>query len=110
MEQIELIILPLIIGYVLDLIFGDPRNCPHPIVGFGNMINLGTKKLNHGKHRLAKGAFMSLSLILLIYPSFHFLSMVLLGGEKWAFIAFNPGFGILGAGQSQLTARRDRSL
>ena len=102
MEQIELIILPLIIGYTLDLILGDPRNLPHPIVGFGNMISLGTEKLNHGKHRLLKGAFMSLSLILLIYSSFYFLSILLLGWEKWIFIAFTSVFVFYGLANRSL--------
>ena len=102
MEQIELIILPLIIGYILDLILGDPRNIPHPIVGFGNMISLGTKKLNHGKHRILKGAFMSLSLILLIYSSFYFLSILILGWEKWAFIIFTSIFVFYGLANKSL--------
>ncbi|MRT92735.1 adenosylcobinamide-phosphate synthase CbiB [Ancylomarina sp. 16SWW S1-10-2] len=102
MEQIELIILPLIIGYILDLILGDPRNIPHPIIGFGNMITLGTKKLNHGKHRLLKGAFMSLSLILLIYFSFYFLSILIYGWEKWAFIIFTSIFVFYGLANKSL--------
>lgn len=102
MEQIELIILPLIIGYILDLIFGDPRKLPHPIVGFGNMISLGTEKLNHGEHRLAKGAFMSLGLITLIYFSFYSLSMLLLGWEKWVFILFTSVFVFYGLANRSL--------
>ncbi|MDE5421717.1 adenosylcobinamide-phosphate synthase CbiB [Ancylomarina sp. DW003] len=102
MEQIELIILPLIIGYILDLIFGDPRKIPHPIVGFGNMISLGTKKLNQGENRIAKGAFMSLSLILLIYFSFFFLSNLILGFEKWSFIAFTSIFVFYGLANKSL--------
>ena len=34
----SIVIIPLIIGYLLDLIFGDPRKLPHPIVAFGNII------------------------------------------------------------------------
>ena len=102
MEQIELIIIPLIIGYVLDLIFGDPRNWPHPIVGFGNMISLGTKKLNHGKHRIAKGALMSLGLIILVYISFLLLSNFILGLDKWAFIALTSIFVFYGLANRSL--------
>ncbi len=102
MEQIELIILPLIIGYILDLIFGDPRNWPHPIVGFGNMISLGTNKLNHGEHRIAKGALMSLSLSFFVYISFFLLSNFILGFEKWAFIAFTSVFVFYGLANRSL--------
>ena len=30
-EKYLIIALPLLIGYLLDLIFGDPRSLPHPI-------------------------------------------------------------------------------
>ena len=36
MNEVWLVILPLIAGYLLDLAFGDPRTIPHPVVGFGN--------------------------------------------------------------------------
>lgn len=35
----------LVIGYILDLIIGDPHGLPHPIRLIGNMINLVEKKL-----------------------------------------------------------------
>ena len=78
MEQIITIILPLTIGYVLDLIFGDPRKMPHPIVGFGNTISFFTKKLNHGKHRILKGACMSFSLALGVFLLFWLFGKLLL--------------------------------
>jgi adenosylcobinamide-phosphate synthase len=31
-------ILPLLLGWLLDLLFGDPQRLPHPIVWFGKMI------------------------------------------------------------------------
>ena len=60
-------LLSLIIGWLLDLIFGDPARLPHPIVWFGKMIAFGEKRLNKGTHRMLKGALMSLSLICFIY-------------------------------------------
>ena len=41
----------LLIGWVLDLIFGDPQRLPHPVVGFGKMISWGEHRLNKGAHR-----------------------------------------------------------
>ncbi len=64
--KIEMII-PLILGFVLDFILGDPHRLPHPIRWFGNAISFGTKKLNGGKNKLFKGAVMSLILILSTY-------------------------------------------
>ena len=57
----------LLIGWVLDLLFGDPQRLPHPVVGFGKMISWGEHLLNKGAHRKLKGALFALSLILLIF-------------------------------------------
>ena len=60
-------ILPLLLGYLLDLIFGDPERLPHPIVLFGKMISWGEHRLNNGAHRMAKGAVMAVCFILLVF-------------------------------------------
>ncbi|BDS11184.1 adenosylcobinamide-phosphate synthase CbiB [Aureispira anguillae] len=56
-------IIPLILGYLLDLLLGDPRWLPHPIRWFGQSISVGERMLNKGNYRKAKGAFLSLTLI-----------------------------------------------
>ena len=61
------VILPLLIGWVLDLVFGDPARLPHPVVGFGKMIAFGEHRLNKGNHRKLKGALMAISLIVLVF-------------------------------------------
>ena len=58
---------PLIIGWIMDLIWGDPAQLPHPIVGFGKCIAWGDKKWNKGKHRQIKGGLYSLCLILGVF-------------------------------------------
>ena len=57
----------LLIGWLMDLVFGDPERLPHPIVWFGRMIAFGEKRLNRGRHRKLKGALMSIGLILLVF-------------------------------------------
>ena len=57
----------LIIGWLLDLVFGDPERIPHPIVWFGRMIAFGEKRLNRGQHRKLKGGLMAVGLILLVF-------------------------------------------
>ena len=57
----------LIIGWVLDLVFGDPSRLPHPIVWFGKMIALGEHRLNKGEHRKLKGALLAFFLIVLVF-------------------------------------------
>ena len=63
----------LLIGWLLDLVFGDPARLPYPVVWFGKMISFGEHRLNKGKHRKLKGALMSVSLILLVFVIIWFL-------------------------------------
>lgn len=58
-----LIIIPLLIGFLLDSLLGDPLWLPHPIRLFGNCISFFTKKLNSEKYRKAKGAAMAIGLV-----------------------------------------------
>lgn len=67
MNETLLIILPLLLGWLLDFIFGDPSRLPHPIVWFGKMISWGEHRLNKGSHRMAKGAVMAVVLILMVF-------------------------------------------
>ena len=57
----------ILIGWVFDLLFGDPQRLPHPVVGFGKMISWGEHRLNKGAHRKLKGAFLAITLILLVF-------------------------------------------
>ncbi len=49
-------------GYALDLVLGDPRWLPHPVVGFGWLIGAGERRLNRGRGRFLKGAVLALVL------------------------------------------------
>ena len=57
----------LLIGWLLDLIFGDPARLPHPIVWFGKVIAFCEHHLNKGSHRKLKGALMAMVLIVLVF-------------------------------------------
>ena len=67
MNETLLIILPLLLGWLLDFFLGDPSRLPHPVVWFGKMISLGEHRLNKGSHRMAKGAMMAVCFILLVF-------------------------------------------
>ena len=71
MLSFSIVIVPLIIGYLLDLIFGDPRKLPHPIVAFGNIIGWCERHFNKGEHKKRNGC-----LVAIILP----LSTLFLGG------------------------------
>jgi len=60
-------LLSLLIGWVLDLLVGDPQRLPHPVVWFGRMIAYGEKRLNKGRHRRLKGALMAVGLTVVVF-------------------------------------------
>lgn len=63
MSDTFIALLPLLIGWLLDLVWGDPSWLPHPVVGFGKMIAFCEHRLNKGSHRKLKGAFVAVCLI-----------------------------------------------
>ena len=67
MKEFSIFILPLLLGWLLDFVFGDPSRLPHPVVWFGKMISWGEHRLNKGSHRMAKGAMMAIILILMVF-------------------------------------------
>ena len=76
-------------GWLLDLICGDPRWLPHPVVGFGKIIAFGEHRLNKGMHRKVKGAMMAIALIVMVFlvgwAIRHFLCLV----NVWLGMAFD---------------------
>ena len=65
--DIYVLILPLLIGWILDKLLGDPIGLPHPVVGFGKLISFCEKRWNCGTHRMLKGGVAAIMLILLVY-------------------------------------------
>jgi len=61
------IIYPLLAGFLLDLLFGDPHWLPHPIRWFGWLISKGETLLNKGAGRRWKGAFLTIVLVLFVF-------------------------------------------
>ena len=84
-----IVILPLLIGWVLDLLIGDPTWLPHPVVGFGKMISWGEHRLNQGLHRMLKGALLAIGLILLIFFVAWYLRYLLQSLHDVAVIIFD---------------------
>ena len=81
-------IVPLLAGYIADLLLGDPRRWPHPVRAFGFVIHQGTVWLNRGRHRLLRGAVLTVILCVLAWALFFYgLSFV---RQLWL-----PGYYIL---------------
>ena len=78
MDEGLLIILPLLVGWLLDLLLGAPSWLPHPVVGFGKLIAFGEHRLNKGCHRKLKGAVMAVFLIALTCVATYLLCSQLL--------------------------------
>lgn len=76
MEEALFLILPLVLGYLLDLLLGDPDNWPHPVRVYGHAIAWGEKYLNRGCGRFWKGSLMALTLLSAAY--FFFLEL-----DRW---------------------------
>ena len=72
-----IVILPLLLGWLLDLVLGDPSWLPHPVVAFGKMISFGEHRLNKGRHRRLKGAILAVTLILIVFFAAFFLRRLL---------------------------------
>jgi adenosylcobinamide-phosphate synthase len=88
MASIYSYIIPLIAGYVLDLLLGDPEKMPHPVKVFGNLIYSGEKKWNTGNHRFIKGLFLSTLLIAGTFLSFYFATDYLLQRHAYMHMIF----------------------
>ena len=65
-------------GWVADLLIGDPEKLPHPVVWFGKMISFAERRLNHGARRKAKGAVTAIGLILFVFAATWLLRRALL--------------------------------
>lgn len=71
-------VLPLILGWIADLLIGDPERWPHPVIWMGKAISGCEHRLNHGSHRFRNGFFTAIGLIIstfiLVAALLHYLS------------------------------------
>ena len=84
-------VISLLLGWVLDLMFGDPQRLPHPVVWFGKFIAWGEHHLNHGLHRRLKGALMAVFLIGVVFAltwilRHYIISLPSLLGRGWGWV------------------------
>ena len=67
----------LLLGWLLDLLIGDPAWLPHPVVGFGKIIAFGERHLNRNRYRKLKGALMAIFYITGVFVATWFLRKAL---------------------------------
>ena len=82
-QHLIIILLPLLIGVVLDALIGDPAWLPHPVVGFGKLIGGAEHWLNKGRARKLKGALTAIILIAATYAFFYWLIRLCYGNNQW---------------------------
>lgn len=87
--EIKYLLAALIAGYLLDLLLGDPRWLPHPIVAFGAVISFTEKYLNIGKHKFINGIITGATLPLATYTLFLFVEDILQGISPVAFAVYS---------------------
>ena len=89
MDSWMLAILPLLAGWILDLLLGDPQWLPHPVVWFGKAISACEHKLNRGNHRKAKGAVVAIILIALVFALTWLFRYCLLALPSYLLLLFD---------------------
>lgn len=82
-------LLPLLLGFISDRLFGDPSWLPHPIVGFGKIISWGEKRLNKGTRRFIKGTIFSITLILVSFVGMYLILMLATHINVWLHVAIS---------------------
>ncbi|MBQ9645594.1 MAG: cobalamin biosynthesis protein CobD [Prevotella sp.] len=81
-------LLSLLLGWVLDLLFGDPARLPHPIVWIGRAIAFCEHHLNKGASRRLKGAVVAVCLILSVGLITWLIGWSLAAIGSWASVLF----------------------
>ena len=72
----ETLLYPLLVGWILDLVLGDPERLPHLVVAFGRVIAFFEHRLNKGAHRRLWGGVM---VAILLAASFFIVYLV----DRW---------------------------
>ena len=81
-------LLSLLLGWALDLRFGDPARLPHPVVGIGRAIAFCEHRLNKGRLRRLKGAAVAVGLILSVGLLTWALGSCAAAAGPWAQVLF----------------------
>lgn len=75
--DIIIIISPLLIGWILDRLFGDPTTIPHPVIWFGKAIAFCERNFNNGINKSLKGGVCAVLLITTVFlVSYHLLKLL----------------------------------
>lgn len=67
--DVAIALAPLVVGWILDMLAGDPAWLPHPVVGFGKTISFFEHRLNKGggAQKKVMGGLTAVGLIMSVY-------------------------------------------
>ena len=109
------LIIPLVAGYLLDLVLGDPGNLPHPVRFFGLLITRGEAWLNkpagaatQGISSFLKGMGMTLFLCAATFFFFHGLLRMLWTFSIPVYLVVSSVFVAYGLANRQLILEGNR--
>lgn len=91
-KQFLILVLPLLLGYLLDLLLGDPRWLWHPIRVFGKSIQAGERLLNKGRFLFLKGLLLTVVLCTFTFLFFFICNQFLLHFTLTWYFIFNSIF------------------
>ena len=83
-----LFLIPLLTGWLLDWVLGDPAWLPHPVVWFGKAIASADRRLNRGSHKKLKGGIIAIVLICGVFTITFVINWLLLSWNGIAALAF----------------------
>ncbi|OIJ12799.1 cobalamin biosynthesis protein CobD [Anaerobacillus arseniciselenatis] len=63
----------LILAILLDLIIGDPRWLPHPVIQIGKLISFLEQSWNKGEYRKIKGVFLTIAVLCVVFAITYFI-------------------------------------
>lgn len=118
MRESWTMIVPLGMGYLADLLLGDPPGWPHPVRAFGAAIAWGDRRLNRGHGRLVKGAMLVVVLCVAVLAGSYWGLKLL---QAWSLPAYSiiagigvfyclANRGLLHEGQAVLDALKKEGL
>ena len=98
------LIIPLLAGYLLDLLLGDPAGWPHPVRWFGSLIIFGEARLNKPPARFCKGMILVMVLCAGVWCLFHYLVSLLWSFNIPLYLVVSSVFVFYGLANRQLVA------
>jgi adenosylcobinamide-phosphate synthase len=93
---------PLLAGYILDLLLGDPERFPHPVKLFGRIIAAADIFFNRGKYVFLKGMITAITLISGVYFFFYLCGVITNEAGSSVNIIFNIVFVYYGLANKNL--------